>query len=75
MFPVCCSLQLELSDEALYPQSRGHKSLSSSVELILVLLGSKIVPVLKVITSVKVELLCLFILKHAVIVGVILPTF
>lgn len=39
------------------------------------ILGSKIVPVLKVISSVKVELLCLFILKQAIIVAVLLPTF
>lgn len=32
---VCCSLKFELLDEPLYPQSWGHKNLSSSVALII----------------------------------------
>lgn len=48
-------------------------SMYSSVALIHVFLGSKIV--FKVISSIKVELLRIFILKHAIIVAVSLLTF
>lgn len=72
---VCCYLKFEFSDEPLYPQSGFRKNLYSSVALIHVFLGSKTVPVFKVISSMKVELLCFFTLKHAIIVAVSLPTF